>query len=296
VPSTRRVNKYQQIQQISYHMKYRKSAYFLVLACGAFAAASTGFSQTSISINNASFESPSVTPPYQGISGAAGTSTLPGWNVSAPSRVIDLQHPGSNQTTPVAGQDATQFVEDFYYSPLNYAGTTNISQVLTTSFAAGYVYSLTADATVLSNAGGLPTAIPEVGDTFFIANSSGTVLASTPITGITDGVWSQFTVPFTSTGLLGDTGQIEIGFASPNGQPAGSHDYMDIDNFALTAVVPEPGSIAIIALGTFAVLHLRRRRRDTAGDDRACRHERAVAFFAGKDVPGDGRNPRCSAA
>lgn len=233
-------------------MKY---TYLLALAGVAFAA-STGFSQTSVPIVNPTFNSPSAPSPYLGISGAAGTNTLTGWNVSAGSRIIDLQHPASSGTTGVSGQDTTQFLEDFEWSNQGWTGVTNINQVLTTSFVAGTTYILTADATVLN------TANAEVGDSFFIANSSGTILQSTTITGLTGNTWSQFTVTLPSTGLIGDTGAIEIGFSSPNTQTAGQQNFMEIDNFALTAVAtPEPSSIAIAALGGFGLLGLVRRRR-----------------------------------
>jgi hypothetical protein len=233
-------------------MKY---TYLLALA-GVAVAASTGFSQTPVSIVNPTFNSPTAPSPYLGISGAAGTNTLTGWTVSAGSRIIDLQHPASATTTAASGQDASQYVEDFEWSNQGWTGVTTISQVLTTSFVAGTSYSLTADATFLNAANA------EVGDTFFIANSSGTVLASTTITGLTSNVWSQFTVPLVSTGLFGDTGAIEIGFSSPNTQTAGQQNFMEIDNFALTATAaPEPSSIAIAALGGFGLLGLVRRRR-----------------------------------
>jgi hypothetical protein len=236
-------------------MKY---TYLLALA-GVAVAASTGFGQTSVPIVNPTFDADTAPAgSYTGVSGPIGSSTLTGWNVIAGNRIIALQHPAATPSTPVAGQDATQYVEDAYVSP-SFTGATTINQVLATSFAAGYVYSLTADAAVVPSG---PTA--QIGDTFFIANSSGTVLASTTITGLTGSAWTQFTVPFTSTGLLGDTGAIVVGYTSPDGQPGGSGPpaVMDIDNFALTATaVPEPGSIAIVTLGGFGLLGSLHRRR-----------------------------------
>jgi hypothetical protein len=241
-------------------MKY---TYLLALA-GVAVAASAGFGQTPVPIVNPTFNADTApTGSYTAVSGPIGTSTLTGWNVvNAGNRIIALQHPGATQSTPVAGQDATQYVEDVYLSAGGFTGATTINQVLATSFAAGYVYSLTADAAVVSSG---PTA--QIGDTFFIANSSGTVLASTTITGLTGSAWTQFTVPFTSTGLLGDTGAIVIGYTSPDGQPGGSGPpaVMDIDNFALTVTaVPEPGSIAIVTLGAFGLLGSLHRRRSLA--------------------------------
>jgi hypothetical protein len=237
-----------------------KTICLLALAGLAFAA-STGFGQTSIAITNPSFETDSAPAgSFTFISGGAGTGTLTGWTASSTAQdpIIDLQRPnGTGQdgtgATPVAGQDATQIVEIYNLNSFT-AGAGNVHQNLLTSFVAGDTYMLTADAGVKTGQ------TPQAGDVFFIANSSGSVLESTPITGITPGAFSQFTVTLASDGTFGDTGPIQIGFSSPSSNDG---SYMEIDNFALTVTptVPEPGPIVIAAFGGFGLLGLARRRR-----------------------------------
>jgi hypothetical protein len=233
----------------------------LIVLASLTAAASAAFSQAPVPIVNHSFETPDVsaygTYTYLGLfANSPNPAFVTGWTtVSTGSNgsIYSLRYGPSTLTN----QSGSQFLEDFSYPGGSAAGGGEVYQDLTTSFVAGTTYELTAYAGPLINGsnGG------ETGDSFFIANSSGTVLASAPITGTTSGVLTQFTVPFVSTGLLGDTGTIRIGFSDP-GQSAQSD--MEIDNFALTAIapVPEPSSIAIAALGGFGLLgsFVRRRR------------------------------------
>jgi hypothetical protein len=233
--------------------------YIYLLALAGFAAgASAGFSQTvSVPITNNSFETPNVTGESSNAGAnshtyqqGAGTSTfVTGWNTVSSGGIFTLINSSS-----IAGQNGSQHLENFSLGGTQgYNGAGTVSQILTTSFVAGAIYSLTAEADVTSGT--------VTGDTFFIANSSGVVLASTPITGTTVNTFSTFTVAFASTGLVGDTGQIEVGFTSPSQTTQGN---MEIDNFVLSetpALVPEPGSVALAALGGFSLLGCLPRRR-----------------------------------
>jgi hypothetical protein len=235
-------------------MKY---TYLLALA-GVAVAASTGFSQTSIPVENFSFElnAPStyIGAPF-GISPNTGYVT--GWTTTAAGGG-DI-YSVITASGAVSGQNGSQVLEDFAYPGGGANGGGSVYQVedgtdstTATSYAAG-TYTLTA------LAGSKNTA--ETGDEFYfaLATAPTTPIAFSTITN-TSSTLALTTVTLPNLAGL-DTGAIVIGFQSPAQAAQTSEQF---DDFTLTftpVAVPEPSSIAIAALGGFGLLGLVRRRR-----------------------------------
>jgi hypothetical protein len=217
------------------------------------AGVSTGLGQTPITILNPSFETPvnSGTVTFQQ---GAGTSTYGNWTAAEVTGIASFL--GQNSATP-GNEDGNQLFEAFSVPAApQYAGEGTLYQELSTTWLAGASYTLTAYA---GNVSGQSTM---TGCTFSLDSISGstlTTLATVAISSATTGSLAQYTLNYTATGLEGGNGDIVVAFNSP--AQSGSAARMWVDNFALTVTpVPEPGTLALAAMGGFGMLVLYRRR------------------------------------
>jgi hypothetical protein len=220
--------------------------YIHLLAIAAAASvASTGFSQTPITINNNSFDSPSQ---------VTGQGQHPSGWVTETGGIVSTYGGG------FAGGDGANRVEAFSWGVTG-TGATDIYQVLGTSFVAGYTYTLTALAAFNSGQ-------PMLANSYFFLTSPTAQFSSTGTADATVSVSSATTTLSTFTisnytATAADNGQaIEVGFYSP-AQSNTAQLTAEIDDFNLTvtAPVPEPSSIAIVALGGLSLLAIVRWRR-----------------------------------
>jgi hypothetical protein len=218
-----------------------KQISLIVAACAVLGSA-TGFGQSVIEVNP-SFELPAE-PSGSATAiqlGAGSSSAVPGWDIVSTGGFFGIFNDQGNQANAMVNQNGNQYLINGSAPDLGYSGGGTVSQILSTSFVTGTEYTL------FVWVGNVSGQAAQLGDSIFIANSSGTVLSATYLdTAPTDGSLAQFFVPFTSTGLLGDTGPIMIGFTGP-AQTTSS--IMAIDDFILDIAVPEPNSLAMAAFG-----------------------------------------------
>ncbi len=211
----------------------------------------TGFCQIpNVHEVNPSFETP-VEPSGSAtaIQEGAGTSTaVPGWTIVSTGAVFAINNDQNNPSNALVNQNGYQYLLDLTVPDMGYGGGGTVSQILSTSFAAGTLYELSVWAgNWAGNTGNHPA---QLGDTIFIANSSGTVLASASLDSApSNGSMAQFVAYLSSNGTFDDIGPIEIGFT---GARQTSTSIMAVDDFELNMLVPlpEPNSLAMAAFGS----------------------------------------------
>jgi hypothetical protein len=223
----------------------------LIVAACAVLGSPPGFCQDrTVSVVNPSFELPAEPSGSDTVvqQGAGNSSAVPGWQIVSTGGLFGIFNDQGNLSNALVNQSGSQYLTDVSAPDGGYSGGGTVSQILSTSFAAGTEYVLTVWA---GNIGGYPA---QLGDSVFIANSSGTIFSATYLDAApADGSLTQFVVPFTSTGLFGDTGSIEIGFTGPSqtGRSIMAIDDFQLDKFVL---LPEPNSLTVAVFGSVASL------------------------------------------
>jgi hypothetical protein len=215
-----------------------------VMAGAALAAVAFGAQATSITVLNPSFETVPVGgfPETGGCSGTGcqyNSGSIPDWTLSDPGDSGEWQ-PGNSTSffNPPGAEDGTTVA---------YTNGGAISQTVTPLSVAGETYTLTVWVGDRADVG-------TSGD-FVDLVIGGTDYAAAPVDGgsLTSGQWTEFQAVAVAS-ASGDTIGIQMGSSGVQG---------DFDNVSLSAVVPEPGTWALMLAGFAGLGAMLRARRKT---------------------------------